>query len=894
MDNKHKLNDKFDPKDFEDRLYEHWEKSGFFKPSMDENSESYCIMMPPPNVTGKLHMGHALDGTIQDVLIRYKRMNGYNTLWLPGTDHAAISTEMKVVQKLAKEGKTKQDLGREKFLEEAWAWTKEYGGIIPKQQRKLGCSCDWDRTRFTLDEGMSDAVLEQFVKLYEKGLIYKGKRMVNWCTSCRTSISDAEVEYKEEASHLWHIRYKIVGEDNKYVEVATTRPETMLGDTAVAVHPDDERYKDIVGKKCILPIMNKEIPIVADEFVEKEFGTGCVKITPAHDPNDYACSQRHNLEIIEVFDDDFKMGNLAPEYAGMDLLDARKAIVKKLEEIGALVSVEDYTHNVAKCERCKNTIEPKISLQWFVSMKDLAKRAADSVRNGETRFIPKRYEKQYFNWLDNIQDWCISRQLWWGHRIPAYYCEECGHINVAKIEPEKCEKCGSTNLKQDPDTLDTWFSSALWPFSTLGWPDTNSIDYKTFYPTQTLVTGFDIITFWVSRMMTQALEFTGEVPFKDVLIHGIVRDSQGRKMSKTLGNGIDPLEVIDEYGADSLRFSVLSGTTMGNDIRFMPEKLEQASNFANKIWNAAKFITNSLADEEKVREFSEKALLADDGYNKDLLKIEDRWILNKLDKLVSEVSKNIDNYDIGIAVDKIYNFIWNEFCDWYIEMVKPRMYSEDEEIKVQVSAMLNYVFGNSLKLLHPFMPFITSEIYSKLICFGTEDLIVSKWPEVKHEFAFEADESIVESMKKLITEIRNVRTKMNVHPSKKSKLILVTNLDKKEIKESEEFLLKLGFASEIILQEKEENIPQNAVSIVVDEIKAYIPFEELVDIEQEKARLQEEIKRLEAEVARGNKMLSNPGFVNKAPEAKVQEEKDKLANYEQMLKATKERLESLK
>ena len=894
MDNKHKLNDKFDPKDFEDRLYEHWEKSGFFKPSMDENSESYCIMMPPPNVTGKLHMGHALDGTIQDVLIRYKRMNGYNTLWLPGTDHAAISTEMKVVQKLAKEGKTKQDLGREKFLEEAWDWTKEYGGIIQKQQRKLGCSCDWDRTRFTLDEGMSDAVLEQFVKLYEKGLIYKGKRMVNWCTSCRTSISDAEVEYKEEASHLWHIRYKIVGEDNKYVEVATTRPETMLGDTAVAVHPDDERYKDIVGKKCILPIMNKEIPIVADEFVEKEFGTGCVKITPAHDPNDYACSQRHNLEIIEVFDDNFKMGNLAPEYAGMDLLDARKAIVKKLEEIGALVSVEDYTHNVAKCERCKNTIEPKISTQWFVSMKDLAKRAADSVRNGETRFIPKRYEKQYFNWLDNIQDWCISRQLWWGHRIPAYYCEECGHINVAKNEPEKCEKCGSTNLKQDPDTLDTWFSSALWPFSTLGWPDTNSIDYKTFYPTQTLVTGFDIITFWVSRMMTQALEFTGEVPFKDVLIHGIVRDSQGRKMSKTLGNGIDPLEVIDEYGADSLRFSVLSGTTMGNDIRFMPEKLEQASNFANKIWNAAKFIINSLADEEKVREFSEKALLADNGYNKDLLKIEDRWILNKLDKLVSEVSKNIDNYDIGIAVDKIYNFIWNEFCDWYIEMVKPRMYSEDEKIKVQVSAMLNYVFGNSLKLLHPFMPFITSEIYSKLICFGTEDLIVSKWPEIKHKFAFEADESIVESLKKLITEIRNVRTKMNVHPSKKSKLILVTNLDKKELKESEEFLLKLGFASEIILQEKEENIPQNAVSIVVDEIKAYIPFEELVDIEQEKARLQEEIKRLEAEVARGNKMLSNPGFVNKAPEAKVQEEKDKLANYEQMLKATKERLESLK
>ena len=547
-------------------------------------------------------MGHALDDTIQDVLIRFKRMQGFDTLWLPGSDHAAISTEMKVVQKIGKEGKTKQDLGREKFLEEAWDWTHEYGGIIQKQQRKLGCSCDWERNRFTLDEGMSDAVLEQFIKLYEKGLIYKGKRMVNWCTSCKTSISDAEVEYKEEPSHLWHIRYKITGTNDKYIIVATTRPETMLGDTAVAVHPDDERYKDLVGKTCILPIMNKEIPIIADEFVEKDFGTGCVKITPAHDMNDYQAGLRHNLEIIEVFDENFKMGNLVPELKGMDLLDARKVIVNKLEQLGALVKTEEYTHNVAKCERCKNTIEPKISTQWFVNMKDLAKRAADSVRNGEMRFVPKRYEKQYFNWLDNIQDWCISRQLWWGHRIPAYYCDECGEINVAKEMPKQCKKCGSTHLTQDEDTLDTWFSSALWPFSTLGWPNIESEDYKRFYPTNVLVTGFDIITFWVSRMMTQGLEFTNQVPFKDVVIHGLIRDSQGRKMSKTLGNGIDPIEVIDKYGADSLRFSVLSGTTMGNDIRYMPEKLEQASNFANKIWNAAKFIINSNVSENDIKE----------------------------------------------------------------------------------------------------------------------------------------------------------------------------------------------------------------------------------------------------------------------------------------------------
>ena len=894
MKKDHKLNDKFNPKDFEDRIYEDWEEKGYFKPSEDRTKEPYCIMMPPPNVTGKLHMGHALDDTIQDVLIRYKRMQGFRTLWLPGSDHAAISTEMKVVQKLAGEGKSKKDLGREKFLEEAWKWTKEYGGIIQKQQKKLGCSCDWSRNRFTLDEGLSEAVLEQFVRLYEKGLIYKGKRMVNWCTSCNTSISDAEVEYKEEASHLWHIRYKITGTENDYIEVATTRPETMLGDTAVAVHPDDERYKHLVGKTCILPIMNKEIPIIADEFVEMEFGTGCVKITPAHDMNDYQAGLRHNLEIIEVFDDKFKMGSLVPEYEGMDLLEARQKIVEKLDEIGALVRTEDYTHNVAKCERCKNTIEPKISEQWFVSMKDLAKRAADSVRNGETRFIPQRYEKQYFHWLDNIQDWCISRQLWWGHRIPVYYCDECGHFNVSKKAPEKCEKCGSTKLHQDPDTLDTWFSSALWPFSTLGWPNKDSQDYKDFYPTQTLVTGFDIITFWISRMMTQGLEFTGEVPFKDVLVHGIVRDSQGRKMSKTLGNGIDPLEIIDKYGADSLRFSVLSGTTMGNDIRFMPEKLEQASNFANKIWNAAKFITNSIDSDEEIIEFSKKVWNQEKNeYNKDMLKIEDKWIINRLDKVIADVTKNLENYDLGIALDNIYSFIWNEFCDWYIEMVKPRLYSKNKETKIQVCYVLDYVFGMSLKLLHPFMPFVTTEIYSKLVQYNDKDLIVSKWPKVIENFEFNKEEEIIEKLKRIIVEIRNIRTQMNVHPSKKSKLLIIKNDLEKEILEEKEFLCKLGFANDIVIIENEETIPKNAVSIVVDDIKVFIPFEELVDLEEEKKRLEGEKIRLEAEVLRGEKMLSNPGFINKAPEEKVNEEKEKLANYKNMLKNVEERLKSL-
>ena len=889
----HKLNEKFNPKDFEDKLYQEWEENGYFKPSKDKTKETFCVMMPPPNVTGKLHMGHALDDSLQDILVRYKRMRGYRTLWVPGTDHASISTEMKVVQKLKAEGKTKKDLGRDKFIEEAWDWTHLYGGTIMEQQRKLGCSCDWDRKRFTLDDGMSDAVLEQFVNLYNKGLIYKGKRMVNWCTSCNTSISDAEVEYKEEASHLWHIRYKIKDED-RYVIVATTRPETMLGDTAVAVHPDDERYKDIVGKTCILPIMDKEIPIIADEFVEKDFGTGCVKITPAHDMNDYQAGLRHNLDIIEVFDENFKMGNLKPEYAGMELKEAREKIVEKLKEIGALVKEEDYTHNVGKCERCKNTIEPKISEQWFVKMKPLAEPAIEAVKNDSIKFVPKRYEKTYFNWMENIQDWCISRQLWWGHRIPAYYCDKCGHINVSKTKVEKCEKCGSTELHQDEDTLDTWFSSALWPFSTLGWPNKDAEDLKDFYPTNVLVTGYDIIFFWVARMIFSGLETMKEKPFSDILIHGIVRDSQGRKMSKTLGNGIDPLDVIDKYGTDSLRFSLVSGTTPGNDIRYMPEKLEQASNFANKIWNAAKFITMNLADDEKVKAFTYEIFDKNEKYNDELLRIEDKWILNKFDKLVVEVSKNIDNYDLGIALDKIYSFIWNEFCDWYIEMVKPRIYSEDENVKVAVSSILNYIFSSSLKLLHPFMPFVTSEIYSKLINTEDVDLMVSKWPTIKEEFEFDKEENFVEKLKKLVIEIRNVRTKMNVHPSKKSKLILVTDNFEKEIEEAKDFLTKLGFASEIKVQDNLEGIDEKAISIVVDDIKVFIPFEDLVDIKEEITRLENEKKRLEGEVLRGEKMLSNPGFISKAPKAKVTEEKAKLENYKEMLKAVEERLNSLK
>ena len=876
----HKLMDKYNPKDFEEKLYEEWEKKGYFKPSMDKTKESYCIMMPPPNVTGKLHMGHALDDSIQDILIRYKRMCGYNTLWVPGTDHAAISTEVKVVEKMQKEeGLTKADITREQFLERAWAWTKEYGGTIQQQQRKLGCSCDWDRSRFTMDEGLSDAVLEQFVNLYNKGYIYKGKKMINWCPKCHTSISDAEVEFEEEASHLWHIRYQIKGTD-RYLIVATTRPETMLGDTAVAVHPEDERYKDIVGKTCILPIMNKEIPIIADDFVEKDFGTGCVKITPAHDMNDYQAGLRNKLEIVEVFDDSSIMGDLIPEYKGLTTLEARKLIVQKLEEIGALVKTENYTHNVGKHDRCHSTVEPKISEQWFVKMKELAEPAIKAVKEDDIKFVPKRYEKTYFNWMENIQDWCISRQLWWGHRIPAYYCNECGHMHVSKTLPSKCEKCEHTEMHQDENLLDTWFSSALWPFSTLGWPNKTE-DLETFYPTNVLVTAYDIIFFWVARMIFSGLELMKQKPFSDVLIHGIVRDSQGRKMSKSLGNGIDPLEVIEKYSTDALRFSLVLGISPGNDIRYMPEKLDQASNFANKLWNAAKFVLMNLDGVGELPRIEEVDLSK--------LEYEDKWILSKLNTLSREVNENINNYDIGVATQKVYDFIWNEFCDWYIEIVKTRLYSENAESKLTAQVVLNTVLMNSLKLLHPIMPFVTEEIYQKLYNID-ESIMISKFPEFNTEWDFKAEENGIEQLKEIIVGIRNLRANLNVHPSKKSELIFVTKTAKDLIINSEEFLKKLGFSEKITVQEDKTGIAQNGMSVLTNGIEVYIPFEELVDIEEERKRLEEEKKKVLAEIERATKMLSNPGFVNKAPEAKINEEKAKLAKYQEMLRSIEERL----
>ena len=880
----HKLEGKYEPNEFEKDIYENWEKHDYFKPSGDKTKQSYCIMMPPPNVTGKLHMGHALDGTLQDILIRYKRMQGYNTLWVPGTDHAAISTEVKIVEKLKKEGIDKHDIGREKFLEEAWKWTEEYGGTIVRQQKRLGCSADWSRSRFTMDEGLSKAVLTVFKKLYDKGLIYKGKRMINWCPCCHTSISDAEVVYEEAPTHLWHIRYKVVGED-RFLTVATTRPETMLGDTAVAVHPEDKRYKDLVGKKCILPIMNKEIPIIADEFVEKEFGTGCVKITPAHDPNDYQAGLSHNLEIIEVFDDNLKMNNLVPEYEGMNAYEARDLIVEKLKELGALVKIEDYTHNVAKHDRCNSIVEPRVSDQWFVAMKDLAKPAIEAVKSEKTRFVPKKFEKTYFNWLENIQDWCISRQLWWGHQIPAYYCQDCGEINVEITKPEKCSKCGGHNLVQDQDTLDTWFSSALWPFSTLGWPEETE-DLKTFFPTNTLVTGYDIIFFWVVRMMFSSLEQMGEVPFKDVFIHGIVRDSQGRKMSKSLGNGIDPLDIIEKYGTDSLRYSLISGTTAGNDMRFMPEKLEAAGNFGNKIWNAAKFVLMNLED-------ANEDFLKDDISNIKL-EIEDKWIISKLNTLTKEVAVNIDNYDLGVALDKIYIFLWNEFCDWYIEIVKTRLYDKENETRKSAQYVLNKVLGDTLKLLHPFMPFVTEKIYMELYN-NDESIMIAKYPEYNEKLDFKVEEEQIEQIKEIITGIRNIRTKMNVHPSKKSKLIFIVKPEDIEfIQKSEGFIKKLGFSEEIEIKTEKQDIPQNAVNVVTPRIEVFIPFEDLVNIEEEKQRLEKEKSKILIEKEKTDKMLGNPGFLAKAPEAKVQEEKAKLEKFNEMIANIESRIKNLK
>ena len=879
MEKIHKLNDKYNPKEFEEKLYNEWEQKGYFKPSGDNSKGSYSIVMPPPNVTGKLHMGHALDGTIQDLLIRFKRMQGYNTLWLPGTDHSALSTEAKIVEQMKKEGIKKSDIGREKFLERAWEWTKLYGGTIVSQQRKLGSSCDWSRSRFTMDEGLSKAVHEAFNRLYDRGLIYKGKRMINYCPGCHTSISDAEIEYDEETSHLWHIKYPLVGEDG-YIVVATTRPETMLGDTAVTVNPKDDRYKNIVGKKVRLPIVGREIPIIADRFVEMEFGTGCVKVTPAHDINDYQAGLDHNLEVIEVFDEDLKMGDIVPEYQGMDIYGARKLIVERLEKEGYLLKTEDYTHNVAKCDRCKSTIEPRISEQWFVKMEELAKPAIKAVEDGRVKFIPKKYETTYFNWMKNIKDWCISRQIWWGHQIPAYYCDKCGEITVSSAMPEKCSKCGHDKLTQDPDTLDTWFSSALWPFSTMGWPNTEAEDFKTFFPTNTLVTGYDIIQAWVSRMIYSSLAYTGEKPFDDVLIHGIVRDAQGRKMSKSLGNGIDPLEIVEQYSTDALRFSLIMGITAGNDIRYVPEKLDSAKNFANKLWNASKFALMNLED-----------------YNGENVQIselcgEDKWIISKLNTLVKEVTVNLEKYDLGVAVAKIYDFIWNEFCDWYIEIVKTRLYDEEGATRKAAQYTMNKVLCDALKLLHPIMPFITEEIYTKLYN-DDESIMISSWPEYDEKFNFEKEEKEIEKLKEIIVSIRNLRANMNVANSKKTKLIFVTTKYTDCIKSGAEFLKKMGYAEEIQIQADKTGISNNALSVLTDGIELYIPVEELVNLEEEKKRLEAEKEKVQSEVERANKMLSNPGFVNKAPESKINEEKAKLEKYKEMLANIEDRISKM-
>lgn len=881
---RHELEGRYNPKNFEEKWYSIWEEKGYFKPSEDKTKTPYTIVIPPPNITGKLHMGHALDDTIQDILIRFKRMQGFNALWVPGTDHAAIATEAKIVEKMKEAGITKEDIGREGFLERAWDWKKEYGGAIVNQIKKLGCSCDWSRERFTMDEGLSEAVKQVFINLYKEGLIYRGKRMINWCPNCNTSISDAEVEYEEEPTHLWHIRYKVKDED-RYIIVATTRPETMLGDTGVAVHPEDERYKDLVGKTVILPIMNKEIPIIADEFVEREFGTGAVKLTPAHDPNDYQAAIKHNLEIIEVFDENFKMGDLVEEYKGMDLYEARQKIVEKLEEIGDLVKIEDYTHNVGKCYRCHNTIEPKISEQWFVKMKPLAEPANEAVRNKEVRFIPAKYDKTYFAWMDNVKDWCISRQLWWGHRIPAYYCEDCHEMMIEEEMPKQCNKCGSTHIKQEEDTLDTWFSSALWPFSTLGWPE-HTEDFNYFYPTSTLVTGYDIIFFWVARMIFSGIKHTGKLPFKDVVIHGIVRDSKGRKMSKSLGNGIDPLEIIEKYGTDALRFSLIYGISAGNDIRYMEEKLELASNFANKLWNASKFVLGNIKDDIEEEYLKNENVPSNLAY-------EDKWILSKLNNIIKEVTNNLEHYDIGVALQKIYDFIWNEFCDWYIEMVKPRLYNENCNNKDAVLWTLNKVLVNSLKLLHPVMPFISEEIFMKLY-HKDESIMIANWPEYKEEWNFDKEENEVEQLKEIIVGIRNLRTTQNIHPSKKSQLIFITKDLKEMLLSSNAMIEKLGFANEIEVKEERNNLPEDATSIITTGMEVIIPLGDLIDKEAEKNRLQEEIKKLEQEVQRASKMLSNPGFVSKAPTQKIEEEKEKLAKYEELLKTAKKRLEGLK
>ena len=873
----------YNPHDIEERTYQKWIDKKYFHAEVDRSKKPFTIVMPPPNITGKLHMGHALDNTMQDILTRYKRMQGYNALWVPGTDHASISTEVKVIDQLKKEGIDKEELGREGFLKRTWQWKEEYGGTITSQLRKLGSSCDWDRERFTMDEGCSKAVEEVFVKLHEKGLIYKGSRIINWCPVCQTSISDAEVEHEEQEGHFWHIKYPIVGEDNKFVEIATTRPETLLGGSAVAVHPDDERYQDLIGKMVLLPLVNREIPVVADSYVDKEFGTGVVKITPAHDPNDFEVGKRHNLPEINIMNDDATINEKGGKYAGLDRYEARKQMVKDLDDLGLLVKVEKHVHNVGTHDRCGTTVEPFIKQQWFVKMDELIKPAAEAVKNGDIKLLPERMDKTYFNWTDNIRDWCISRQLWWGHRIPAYYCEKCGEVVVrAGGAPEKCPKCGDTHFTQDEDTLDTWFSSALWPFSTLGWPDkTEELDY--FYPTDVLVTGYDIIFFWVIRMIFSGYEHMGEKPFNTVLFHGLVRDSQGRKMSKSLGNGIDPLEVIDKYGADALRLTLITGNAPGNDMRYYDERVEASRNFANKVWNASRFIMMNINKAE-----------VPENIDMNTLTQADKWILSKVNKLAKEVTANMDKFELGIAVQKVYDFIWEEFCDWYIEMVKPRLYNDDDSTKEAALWTLNTVLINSLKLLHPYMPFVTEEIFCNLQD-KEESIMISSWPEFREDYNYETDEEAVEIIKAAVKSIRNVRTSMNVPPSKKATVIVVSESVKVRdiFKNSTSFFATLGYASEVKIQEDETGIDKDAVSAVIPEATIYIPFAELVDIEKEIERLNKEKARLEGELKRVNGMLSNEKFISKAPQSKVDEEKAKLTKYTNMMEQVVERLASL-
>lgn len=877
----------YDPHGMEDRIYQKWMEKRYFHAEVDPDKKPFTIVIPPPNITGQLHMGHALDNTMQDILIRFKRMQGYNALWQPGTDHASIATEVKIIEKLKEEGIDKHDLGRDGFLERAWEWKKEYGGRIIGQLKKLGSSCDWDRERFTMDEGCNRAVTEVFCKMHEKGWIYKGARIINWCPVCNTSISDAEVEYEDQAGHFWHIKYPLVDENGnpsttEFLEFATTRPETMLGDTAVAVHPDDERYTYLHGRQVWLPIVNKAIPVVEDTYVDMEFGTGVVKITPGHDPNDFEVGKRHDLEIVNILNDDATINKNGGVYEGMDRYEARKAIVEELDRQGLLVKIEDYSHNVGTHDRCKTTVEPMVKEQWFVKMDELIKPAVKAVKEGEIRLVPERMQKTYFNWTDNIRDWCISRQLWWGHRIPAYYCDECKEVVVAKEKPSVCPKCGCTHFTQDPDTLDTWFSSALWPFSTLGWPDETE-DLKYFYPTDVLVTGYDIIFFWVIRMIFSGYEQMKEKPFKTVLFHGLVRDSQGRKMSKSLGNGIDPLEIIEKYGADALRLTLITGNAPGNDMRFYYERVEAARNFANKVWNASRFIMMNMEGKEIPKDAGK------------YLEPADKWIISKLNRLVKEATDNMERYELGIAVQKVYDFIWDEFCDWYIEMVKPRLYNSDD-VNSQNAALytLKLVLIDALKLLHPYMPFITEEIFCTLQS-EEESIMISSWPLADDNRAFDKEEKEIEILKEAVRGIRNVRTGMNVPPSRKAQVYVVT--EKPEVasvfEEGKLFFATLAYASEVLVQEDKAGIADDAVSVVIENATVYIPFAELVDIGQEIERLKKEEKRLQGEIARSNGMLNNEKFMSKAPAAKIEEEKGKLEKYTQMLSQVQTRLETL-